>query len=124
MDPSAPFPVPASIIARFHSAPSAEGMDGYVKRLIVDEGAVPLGHNRVLLRVERERVQGEGDARMVMSSTLYVTPVPGTGRRRALELLAGYGRPTDIPRDDDQIQLVHAMLDLTVGSLRWKTWAA
>lgn len=123
MDASTAFPVPASIIARFHSAPSAEGMDGYVKRLIVEEGAAPLGRNRALLRVERERVQGEGEARMVLSSTLYVTPVPGTGRRRALELLAGYGRPTDIPRDDDQIRLVHAMFDLTVASLRWKTGA-
>ena len=123
VDASSPFPVPASIVAKVRSAPSAEEMDGYVKRLIVDEGAVPLGGNRALLRVEREHVRGEGDAKLVLSSTLYVTPVPGTRRRRALELLAGYGRPTDIPRDDEQIQFVHAVFDLTVASLRWKAGA-
>lgn len=122
-DASTPFPVPASIVAKIRSAPSAEAMDGYVKQLIVDEGAAALGRNRALLRVERERVHAEGDARAVLSSTLYVTPVPGTGRRRALELYAGYARPTDIPRDDEQIQFVHAVFDLMAGSLRWKTGA-
>lgn len=119
-DVSTPFPVPASIIATIRTAPSTEEMDGYIKRLILDDGATPLGKNRALLRVERENLRGEGDTQMVLSSTLYVTPVPGTRRRRALELLAGYGRPTDIPRDDDQIQFVHAFFDLMVASLRWK----
>jgi len=119
-DVSTPFPVPASIIATIRTAPSTEEMDGYIKRLILEEGAVPLGKNRALLRVERENVRGDDEAQMVLSSTLYVTPVPGTRRRRALELLAGYGRPTDIPRDDDQIQFVHAFFDLMVASLRWK----
>ncbi len=119
-DLSTPFPVPASIIATIRSAPSAEGMDGYIKRLIVDEGAVPLGKNRALLRIERENVRGVGEEQVVFSSTLYITPVPGTRRRRALELLAGYGRPTDVPRNDEQIQFVHAFFDLMVASLRWK----
>jgi len=119
-DLSTPFPVPASIIATIRSAPSTEEMDGYIKRLILEDGAEPLGKNRALLRVERENVRGEGDAEVVLSSTLYVTPVPGTRRRRALELLAGYGRPTDIPRDDEQIEFVHTFIDLMVASLRWK----
>lgn len=119
-DASTPFPVPASIIATIRSAPSSAEMDGYIKRMILEEGAEPLGRNRALLRIERENVRGEGDAQMVLSSTLYVTPVPGTRRRRALELLAGYGRPIDIPRDDEQIQFVHAFFDLMVASLRWK----
>jgi hypothetical protein len=119
-DVSTPFPVPASIIATIRAAPSTAEMDGYVKRMILEDGAQPLDKNRSLLRIEREKVQGEGDAQMVLSSTLYVTPVPGTRRRRALELLAGYGRPTDVPRDDEQIQFVHTFFDLMVASLRWK----
>lgn len=115
-----PFPVPASIIATVRSAPSSEEMDGYIKRLIIDEGAAPLDRNRALLRTERESIRRDGDAEVVLSSTLYVTPVPGTRRRRALELLAGYGRPVDIPRDDEQIQFVHSFFDLMIASLRWK----
>lgn len=123
-DLATPFPVPASIIATIRSAPSTELMDGYVKRLILEEEAAPLAKNRALLRVERENVRGEGGAQIVFSSTLYITPVPGTRRRRALELVAGYGRPLDIPRDDDQIQFVHAFFDLMVASLRWKNVVA
>ncbi len=123
-DVSTPFPVPASIIATIRSAPSSAEMDGYIKRMILEERAEPLGKNRALLRIERESIRGEGDAQMVLSSTLYVTPVPGTRRRRALELLAGYGRPADIPRDDEQIQFVHAFFDLMVASLRWKNVSA
>lgn len=38
----------------------------------------------------------------------------------AVELVAGYGRPADFPRDDEQIQFVHAFFDMLVASLRWK----
>lgn len=119
-DASTPFPVPASIVATIRSAPSAEDMDGYIKRMILEDGAEPLGGNNTLLRIERENIRGEGESQTVLSSTLYVTPVPGARRKRALELNAGYGRPVDIGRDDEQIQAVHAFFDLMVASLRWR----
>ncbi|MGI6879941.1 hypothetical protein [Microbacterium sp. gxy059] len=115
-----PFPVPASIVATIRTAPSTEEMDGYVKNLISSEGARPLTDNTSILRVERENIREEGGERVVLSSTLYVTPVPGARRRRALELLAGYARPADIPREDEQIQAVHAFFDLMVATLRWR----
>lgn len=115
-----PFPVPASIVATIRSAPTTQLMDGYVKGLITKDGARPLADNRALLRLERENVREEGGARVVLSSTLYVTPVPGSRRRRALELLAGYGRPADVPRDDEEVEFLHTFFDLMVSTLRWR----
>ncbi|NHI16038.1 protein TPRXL [Microbacterium excoecariae] len=114
------FPVPASIVATIRSAPTTEEMDGYVKRLIVSEGARPMEANRSILRFERERIREEKGERIVLSSTVYATPIPGSRRRRALELVAGYGRPEDIPRDDETIRAAHAFLDLMVSTLRWR----
>lgn len=113
-------PFPTSIIATFRGMPSTQHMDGYVKNLIVNDGARPLDLNRALLRVESERTQEVQGESLVMNSTLYVTPVPGSSRRRALELLAVYGRPGEARRDDADVEAVHAYLDAMVSTLRWQ----
>ncbi|MTE24460.1 hypothetical protein [Microbacterium sp. ZXX196] len=112
-------PFPASIIATIRSMPTTQDMDGYVKSLIVRDGARPLGANRGVLRRESEHVEKTGDEQIVVRSILYVAPVPGTGRRRALELLAVFGRPEEAAPDDADVDAVTALLDGIVSTLRW-----
>ncbi|MER7797567.1 hypothetical protein [Microbacterium sp. NPDC096154] len=113
-------PVPASMMAVIRQGTPEAPLDEYVEHLIRREGARPLFDDTRIMRCERETERDEGGQRIVMSGTSYVTPVPGTKRKRALEIVASYGRPVDVPRDNELIEAVHTLFDVTLSTLTWR----
>ncbi|MTE24454.1 hypothetical protein [Microbacterium sp. ZXX196] len=113
------FPVPMSVLATVRHGRPDQTLDAYVRHLIAHEGGTPLLEDKRVVRVEREERQTHDGAEIVVATTLYVTPIPGTRRQRALELAATYGRPATLHRDDPQIETVHGLFDMMVSTLRW-----
>ncbi|MFJ6679784.1 hypothetical protein ACIQLK_11790 [Microbacterium sp. NPDC091382] len=113
--------LPASLVASVRT-PMTPGdtLDGLVQTLIREEGATPLLEDKRFLRVERETRQTFEDATVRVTQIVYLTPIPGTGRRRALQLTAAVIRPDDAPVDDRPNVVMKALLDLCVSSLEWQ----
>lgn len=94
-------------------------MDAYVRNLIANDGGVPLVGDKRVTRVERERVVDIEGSSMTRTGIEYLTPVPGSKRRRALQLVASFARPSSTPGDDPDIVAYNVAFDVCVSTLRW-----
>ena len=111
--------LPASMIASTRTA-SAENLDPLVGALIREGGATPLLGDKRFLRFERE-VRRTLDGQDYLATEIgYLTPIPGTRRRQALQLTVSIVRPVDAPTDDEPLVLMKTLFDLSVSSLRWE----
>ncbi|WP_405373055.1 MULTISPECIES: hypothetical protein [unclassified Microbacterium] len=113
--------LPASLVASLRT-PTTPGdtLDSLVQALIRQEGATPLLGDKRFLRFERDTRQVFEDAPVRVTQVVYLTPIPGTGRRRGLQLTASVIRPDDAPADDRPNVLVKGLLDMCVSSLEWR----
>jgi len=112
--------LPASLVASVRTPASPGGtLDPLVQALIREAGATPLLGDKRFLRFERESRQRLDDAEFLSTQIVYLTPIPGTGRRRGLQLTATIARPVDVPADDRPLVLIRTLLDLSVSSLTW-----
>lgn len=108
-----------SITACLRTGTPDAPLDEYVQQAIRRFDAKPFFDDLRTLRFETESTRDLDGVTATISTTHYITPVPGTRRQRALELLATYGRPESMARDDERIELLHAMFDLCASTLRW-----
>lgn len=108
-----------SITACLRTGTPDATLDEYVQQAIGRFDAKPLLDDMRTLRFETEATRDLEGVAAVISTTHYITPVPGTRRQQALELLATYGRPESMARDDERIELLHTMFDLCASTLRW-----
>lgn len=118
-DPGTLF-VPASINASIRTAEAGESLDGMVRALIRDHGATSLLGEKRTVRAERDRTVRLGTETIINHTVVYLTPVPSSKRRRALQLTAGFLRTLDTPADDPTIESIRLLLDTCVASLRWR----
>lgn len=88
-------------------------------RALIAQGGTPLLGDKRTIRCERSTRLGEGTDALVQHTVLYLTPVPGAERSRALQLAAGFARPIDSPSDAASLERLRALLDVCVSSLRW-----
>ncbi|WP_026372846.1 hypothetical protein [Agrococcus lahaulensis] len=98
--------------------------DAPVREVVVDairrKGAKPLDDRGVIVRwLERRDVELDGES-SATTSIVYVIAVPGTGRRRALQLTAVITHPTDLPADDDVLEQWIALIDAHVATFAWE----
>lgn len=112
--------VPASINASIRRAEGDGTLDDMARSLIRTQGATPLLGDPRTLRFETERTAQLGAATVVSHSLVYLTPVPGSRRQRALALVAGFGRPPETPADAPTMAAMRFMFDACVSSLRWR----
>ncbi|MGY0538414.1 protein TPRXL [Nocardioides sp. YJ-D4] len=112
--------IPSSINASVRSAEPGQTLDDLVRTLIRDHGATPLLGDHRILRVEKEKTVQVGPETVINHSVVYLTPIPGTKRRRALSLVAGFGRTPDIDADSESINSVRLLFDACVSTLRWR----
>ncbi|MAO82208.1 protein TPRXL [uncultured Nocardioides sp.] len=112
--------VPASLVASVRRAEPHESLDSLVKDLIREEGATALRGDRRFVRVEKSRIVRLGTESVVNHSIMYLTPFPGSGRRRALQLVAGFGHPLDVPAEDPSVRALIGLFDTCVSTLRWR----
>lgn len=112
--------LPASLVASVRTATEPGGtLDPLVQALIREAGATPLLGDKRFLRFERESRQRLDDEEFLSTQVVYLTPIPGTRRRRGLQLTATVARPLDAPAEDPAFVLIRALLDLSVSSLTW-----
>lgn len=112
--------IPASINASIKHAEPGTNLDDLVRSLIRDQGAEPLLGDKGTLRFETERNVRVGTDTIVNHSVVYMTPVPGSKRRRALVLVAGFARPLDVSVDSESMNAHRFLFDAVAASLTWR----
>lgn len=111
--------LPASILASVRRAQPEVTLDEVVRHAILEYDATALDDAKRIVRFERdalETVQGES---VRVLSVVYLTPMPGTHRRRALQLTATISRPVDMDADDPIVDGQRMLFDACVSTLRW-----
>lgn len=116
--------LPASINASIRRAGPGESLDELVRRLISTQGAEPLLGDQRTIRFESERTVRTGTDTVVNHTVIYLTPIPGSKRRRALQLTAGFARPVEMPSDDAWLERMRELFDACVASVRWRAPSA
>lgn len=111
--------LPASLTATIRHAEPGETLDAYVRDAIVNDGAVPLFGDKRILRVERETRQELDGSQINTTTVVYLSPVPGTARRKALLLSLVVLRPDEIPLDDPAYVRIKTLFDVCISSLMW-----
>ncbi len=112
--------LPASLVASVRrAAPDQETLDPLIGALIRQAGATPLLDDKRFLRCERESRQTLDGVEYLATNVIYLTPIPGSRRRRALQITATIARPMDAPSDDQPMVMMRALFDLCVSSLTW-----
>lgn len=111
--------VPASIIAVIRRSTPESPIDTYAQAAIRQYGAKPFMGDLRTLRFETESEQDIDGQPIVVSTSHYLTPVPGSRRQRALELMATYGRPEHLSRESANPQALHTLFDVCASTLRW-----
>jgi hypothetical protein len=118
-------PLPMSIVASVVEGQLGGTLDRQVAQLFRDKGAEFLTDDRSILRWEADvapREEVEGTAAHVID---YLIPVPGTQRRRALQLTTTIPVPTGVDIDVRPVVegLVH-LSDLLISTFTWESRAA
>ncbi|MFJ9390408.1 protein TPRXL [Nocardioides sp. NPDC101246] len=112
--------IPAAIVATTFSAQGGGTLDTHVAGMIRDHGAKPLFGDKRFIRYEHESTRtAEGDEPMVVTSIVYMTPIPGSRRRRGLQLTATLARPMEMTATDEKFLAWKLALDVCVSTLRW-----
>lgn len=112
--------IPGSIVVSERRSTSGENLDTLIKGLMRDFGAAPLFGDVRFMRYEREKTVTMQDATITQTSLVYLTPIPGSGRKRALQFVASFGRPIEMSPDDDKVKAWKFAFDSCVSTLRWK----
>ncbi|MBS1698797.1 MAG: protein TPRXL [Actinobacteria bacterium] len=111
--------LPASLTATVQQAEAGVSLDEVVRAAVREHGATPLFEDKRFLRMERDEVQTIEGERAAVTTVLYLTPIPGSRRRRALRLTLVIMRPEDAPADDEPVVAMKALFDLCVSTLAW-----
>lgn len=111
---------PGSIIAAIRTGEGEATLDAAVRHAIREYGATPLLGDPRVVRFERERTQSMQGERLTMTSIVYLIPIPGSQRRRAVQLTATFARPADVPSDDEGARRLRALFDACVATFRWR----
>jgi len=112
--------MPASMVASIRRAEPGSSLDDLARNLIVNRGATPLMDDARTLRYEQEKNIQLGGESVLSRSVTYLIPIPGTKRRRALQLDAGFGTPLTMPANDPYVLATKFLFDSCVSTLRWR----
>lgn len=116
--------VPGSIVATIRRSPAGESLDGYITDAIRNLGATPLFEDKRFIRFEREATKTIEGEPVGVSTICYITPIPGSNRRRGLQLTASLARPPEMSVSDEMFVAWKTALDVCVSTLRWEMPAA
>lgn len=113
--------LPASMVASIRRPDPGSSLDELARSLIVGRGAKPLMGDARTLRYEQEKTIQVGGDSVVSRTATYLIPIPGTKRRRALQIVGGFATPLDMASDDPYVLGTKFLFDSCVSSLRWRT---
>lgn len=110
--------VPASITAATQSA-QGSSLDDYVTGLIA-RGATPLGDDKRFIRQESRETLRQDGVDIGVTTIRYLTPIPGSRRRRAMLFTAVLPHEVNTPEDDPLLESVRFSMDAHISTLRWE----
>jgi len=111
--------LPASLTAGILRPQPGRGLDELVREAVARDGATPLLGDKRFMRAERESSRSLDGESATVTTVVYLTPIPGSGRRRALQLTLVIVRPPDAPPDDPPMVQMRMLFDLCVSTLTW-----
>lgn len=112
--------LPASINASVRRAEPGKSLDDLARGMIREFGATPLLGDPRTLRFERAETRRDGSDTLIVRTLVYLTPIPGSRRRRALQLVAGFASTPETPDDAPELERMRALFDACVSTLRWR----
>lgn len=113
------FYIPGSIVVSERTSQTGEALDEVVTHAIREFGAAPLFGDKRFIRFERESSKEIEGGTMLINTITYLTPIPGSKRRRGLQFVASFARPGDMAADDAKVLGWKAAFDVCVSTLRW-----
>lgn len=111
--------IPGSLMASIRRSPNGGSLDELMASLIRDHGARPLFDDKRFVRFEREKTVTIDESTVCQNTLIYLTPVPGTNRRRALQFTASFIRPVESSGEDKLVKSWKFAFDACVSTLRW-----
>lgn len=111
--------IPGSIVVSTRTATPEITLDQMVSHAIREFDAKPLLGDKRFIRFERDEIVDTGGASIGLTTVEYLTPIPTTQRRRALQFTATVARPADAPADDEQVVASKQLYDACISTLRW-----
>ncbi|GGR60128.1 hypothetical protein J2S40_004364 [Nocardioides luteus] len=112
--------MPASMVASIRRPEPGSSLDDLARNLIVNYGATPLMGDVRTLRYEQEKHIKLGADSIVSRTVTYLIPVPGTKRRRALQIVAGLSTPLEMSGEDPYVVSTKFLFDSCVSTVTWQ----
>lgn len=112
--------IPASMTASIRHADHGESLDALVSGLVRNHGATALRGDKRTVRVEREKTVRIEKTTIVNHYVSYLTPIPGANRRRALQLVASFGRDLELSSNSPGVSATRELFDACVATLSWR----
>lgn len=111
--------IPGSIVVSTRTATAEITLDQMVTHAIREFGAEPLLGDKRFVRFERDEIVTVDEASVGLTTVEYLTPIPTTQRRRALQFTATVARPAEVGPDDEQVVASKQLYDACISTLRW-----
>ncbi|MBT2498642.1 hypothetical protein J7E25_06000 [Agromyces sp. ISL-38] len=111
--------MPISIIASRLASPMGGPLDDQVADLIRNHGAEPFDDARTMIRWSTSSTMESGGERIGLRAIGYLTPVPRTHRRAALQFTAAITHPVGLADDDPSLIKLEFVCDAIMGTFGW-----
>lgn len=111
--------LPATLTASVRRGPNGESLDEMVAQLIRREGATALGADKRFLRWDQETSETMDGTRVATTTVIYVTPIPETGRKRALQFTLVITHDPDAAGDEEFVQGLKGLFDAHISTFTW-----
>lgn len=111
--------LPVSLTASVRRGQGGASLDDTVAQLIRREGATALGADKRFLRWRRESVESIDAATVATTTVAYFTPVPDSGRTRALQLTLVISHDPIAEGDAEFVDSLVDVFDAHVSTFAW-----
>lgn len=112
--------LPATLTASVRRGQNGESLDDAIAGLIRREGATPLGGDKRFLRWEKDSVESLEGTRVSTTTIVYLTPVPDTGRKRALQFTLVITHSPDESGDAEFVSSLASLFDAHISTFSWR----
>jgi hypothetical protein len=113
--------LPATLTASVQRGQNGASLDDTVAQLIRSEGATPLGDDKRFLRWEREKLENMEGTSVATTTVVYFTPVPGSGRTRALRFTLVLTHNPEEAGDQEFVNGLKNLFDAHLSTFAWVT---
>lgn len=113
--------LPATLMASIRRGSDGESLDASIAALIRHEGATALADDKRFLRWERDTVEKLEGTSVATTTVVYLTPIPDTGRKRALQFTLVINHDPNEAGDDEFVGALKSLFDAHLSTFAWST---